>query len=326
MIRAAYSRSFGFDVTAQGSAHYSGFFQIYLPVNTTSGVQPTWIFKNGFPAYPLPPILDPSFGNNNAVQWFQGREATLLPTLDSWTFSIQRQLTPTTMVEIAYSGDKGTHLLSGEDNYDQTPFSDFAQYGNTLLTSPATSPAAIAAGITLPYPTFTGSVAQALRPYPQYTAIDTQSGGGDHSGSSEYEALILQLQKRLGSGLTVQTSYVYSKLEDTSEGAAQQVYAMNQAQRYLDKSISGDDLTHNFKLAWVYELPFGKSKKYVNSGLASALLGDWRVSAIQYYSSGFPIGLATTVSFPIFAGSDRPTVPSNSGWGCSATFELRPVG
>ena len=99
---------------------------------------------------------------------------------------------------------------------------------------------------------------------------------------------------------------------------------MNQAQRYLDKSISGDDLTHNFKLAWVYELPFGKNKRYVNSGVASALLGDWRVSAIQYYSSGFPIALATSVSFPIFAGSDRPTVPSNSGWGCSAQSNFDP--
>jgi hypothetical protein len=324
VIRTAYSRSFGFDVTAQGSAHYSGFFQIYLPVNTTSGVEPTWIFKNGFPPYPLPPILDPGFANGNAVQWFQGRDGTLLPTLDSWTFSIQRQLTPTTMVEIAYSADKGTHLLSGEDNYDQTPFSDFTEYGGTLLNSSATSPAAIAAGITLPYPTFTGSVSQALRPFPQFTAIDTESGGGDHSGSSEYEALILQLQKRLGSGLTVQTSYVYSKLEDTSEGAAQQVYAMNTAQRYLDKSISGDDLTHNFKLAWVYELPFGKNRRYLTSGVASALLGDWRVSAIQNYSSGFPIALATTVSFPIFAGSNRPTVPSNSGWGCSATSNFDP--
>jgi len=324
VIRTAYTRTFGFDVTAQGSAHYSGFFQIYLPANTTSGVEPTWIFKNGFPAYPLPPIIDPSFANGNTVQWFQGRDATLLPTLDSWTFSIQRQLTPTTMVEIAYSGDKGTHLLSGLDDYNQTPFSDFQQYGASLMNSSVTSAAAVAAGIKLPYPTFKGSVAQALRPYPQYLTVDTASGGGDHSSNSEYEALILQLQKRMGSGLTVQTSYVYSKLMDDSEGAAQQNNAMDQARHFLDKSISGDDLTHNFKLAWVYELPFGKGKRYVTSGVGSALLGNWRVSAVQYYSSGYPIALATTVSLPIFAGPNRPTVPSNYGWGCSKTANFDP--
>jgi hypothetical protein len=324
VIRAAYSRSFGFDVTAQGSAHYAGFFQIYTPANTTSGVEPTWTFQNGFPAYPLPPILDPSFANGNSMQWFQGGDATLLPTIDSWTLSIQRQLSPSMMLEVAYSADKGTHLLSGLDNYNQVPFSDFEKYGGTVLNSGITSPAAVMAGIPLPYPTFTGSVAQALRPFPQYLTIDTAGGGGDHSSNSEYEALIVQLQKRMSSGLTIQTSYVYSKLMDDSEGAAQQNNAMDQARHFLDKSISGDDLTHNFKLAWVYELPLGKGKRFVNTGVASALLGDWRVSAIQSYSSGFPVALATTISLPIFAGPNRPTVPSNYGWGCSARSNFDP--
>ncbi len=324
VIRAAYSRSFGFDVTAQGSAHYQGFFQIFSPANTTTGVEPTWVFQDGFPPYPLPPIINPSFSNGNTVNWFQGGDATLMPTIDSWTFSIQRELSPTTMVEIAYSADKGTHLLSGLDNYNQVPFSDFEEYGGTLLNSSVTSPAAVAAGIALPYPTFTGSVAQALRPYPQYLSIDTWDGGGDHSSNSEYEALILQLQRRLSSGLTVQTSYVYSKLMDDSEGAAQQNNAMDQARHFLDKSISGDDLTHNFKLVWVYELPFGREKRFVTQGAGAALLGDWRVSAIQNYSSGFPIALATTVSLPIFAGTNRPTVPSNYGWGCSDTPNFDP--
>jgi hypothetical protein len=298
--------------------------KIYTPANTTSEVQPTWIFQNGFPPYPLPPLIDPSFANGNTVQWFQGADATLLPTLDSWTFSIQRQLTPSTMVEIAYSADKGTHLLSGLDNYNQVPFSDFQQYGASLMNSSVTSAAAVAAGIKLPYPTFKGSVAQALRPFPQYLTIDTASGGGDHSSNSEYEALILQLQRRFSSGLTVQTSYVYSKLMDDSEGAAQQNNAMDQARHFLDKSISGDDLTHNFKLAWVYELPLGKGKRYVTSGVGSPLLGDWRVSAVQFYSSGYPIALATTISLPIFAGPNRPTVPSNYGWGCSKTPNFDP--
>lgn len=68
----------------------------------------------------------------------------------------------------------------------------------------------------------------------------------------------------------------------------------------------------------------GKNKRYLTGGVASALLGDWRVSGIQYYSSGYPIALATTISLPIFAGSNRPTVPSNSGWGCSKTSNFDP--
>ena len=324
VVRASVARSFGFTVTAQGSAHFQGFFQIFSPVNTTSGVQPTWTFKDGFPAYPLPPILDPSFSNNNSVNWFQGRDATLLPTIDSWTFSIQRELTPSTMLEVAYSGSKGTHLLSGLNNYNQVPFTAFQQYGASVLNSNINSPAAVAAGIAKPYPTFNGSVAQALRRWPQFLAVDTASGSGDHSGNSEYQALIVQLQKRLSNGLTVQTSYVWSKLLTDSEGAALQVSAMDQARHFLDKSISADDLTHSFKIAWVYELPFGKGKKFVNSGVGSALLGDWRVSATQFYSSGYPIALATTVSLPIFAGPNRPTVPTNIGWRASNSGKFDP--
>ena len=170
VVRTGYSRTFGFAVTAQGSAHYQGFFQIFTPANTTSGVQPTWIFQDGFPAWPKPPIIDPSFANGNTMNWFQGRDATLLPTIDSWTLSIQHQLTPSTMVEIAYSGDKGTHLLSGLDNYNQVPYSNFQQYGlnASLLNSNTTPAAAVAAGVPTPYPTFNGSVAQALRRFPQY--------------------------------------------------------------------------------------------------------------------------------------------------------------
>lgn len=111
---------------------------------------------------------------------------------------------------------------------------------------------------------------------------------------------------------------------DDSEGAAQQNNAMDQARHFLEKSISGDDLTHNFKLAWVYELPLGKGKRFANNGAAAALFGDWRVSAVQFYSSGFPIALGTTVSLPLFAGTNRPTVPSNYGWGCSSTSNFDP--
>ncbi len=109
-----------------------------------------------------------------------------------------------------------------------------------------------------------------------------------------------------------------------TEGAALQNNALDQARRFLDKSISGDDLTHNFKLAWVYDLPLGKGERYATTGVASAVLGGWRVSAIQFYSSGYPIALGTTVSLPIFAGPNRPTVPTNYGWGCSSTSNFDP--
>jgi hypothetical protein len=83
----------------------------------------------------------------------------------------------------------------------------------------------------------------------------------------------------------------------------------------LEKSIAGFDQTHQVKLSYVYDLPFGKGKKYLGSnGVASALLGGWRVAGIQQYASGTPISVGTTVSFPIFNGTNRATVPTYDGW------------
>jgi hypothetical protein len=324
VLRAGYSRAYGFVTAAAGSAHFLGFVTVFTPTNTTSGVQPTFYLKDGFPPYPLPPQINPSFGNGNNVNWWQGRDATLLPTADSYTLSIQRQLTNSLMIEGAYSGLKGTHLQSGLNNYNQVPYSYFQQYGATLLNSDISSPAAIAAGIPMPYPGFKGSVAQALRPFPQVLEIDTRTGGGDHSGNSTYHAAIMRAEKRYSGGMTFMTSYVFSKTLSDSDTPAGYVLSMDQANHKLDKSISGFDITHNFKLAGLYELPFGKSHKYLTKGLASAILGGWRLGGILYYASGLPVGLTTSTALPIFAGSNRPTVGTYDGWGCSGIDNFDP--
>jgi len=69
------------------------------------------------------------------------------------------------------------------------------------------------------------------------------------------------------------------------------------------------------KVNYVYELPFGKGRKFLNqTGVANAILGHWRISGIQNYQSGTPFGLGTTVSFPIFNGGNRPTVATYDNW------------
>ena len=61
--------------------------------------------------------------------------------------------------------------------------------------------------------------------------------------------------------------------------------------------------------------PSEKGKQYLSSkGVASAVLGGWRVAGIQQYVSGTPISVGTTVSFPIFNGANRATVPTYDGW------------
>ena len=160
--------------------------------------------------------MNPAFSNgNNTAYW--NDEAVRLPESYDWTLSIQRQLSSSLIFETSYNATIGAHLVSGILRMNQVPFSAFQRYGLSVLQSNITSPAAVAAGIQRPYPSFNGSVAQALRPYPQYLDIHTREGHGDKSGHSSYHAWIAKLEKRYSGGLMLNTSYVFSKLITDSD-------------------------------------------------------------------------------------------------------------
>jgi hypothetical protein len=321
VVRASAGRTFGAVRTVTGSTHFLGFIQITNFINTSQGLEPTFLLRDGMPAYPLPPFLDPSFANNNSPAWWQGRQVSRAPEQLNFNFNIQRQLTNDLLVEAGYSAVNGTHLQAGLLNYNQLDYrnlpanlSPFTGDGRTLLNSNINSPAAQGAGIARPYRAFAGSVAQALRPFPQFAFIDTWSGAGDRSGHSTYHALILKLEKRSASGLTFLTSYVRSKLLTDADNYFPGAQAMDHYNRRLEKSIGQYDQTHNFKLSYVYELPFGKGRRWSASGPADLVLGGWRVGAIHLYATSNPVGLDTTIRFPIFHGRNSITTPTNDGW------------
>ncbi len=331
VVRASYARSYQAITTVTGSTHQRGFTQSLGFSNASQGIQPTFLLDQGLPDWPRPPFIDPSFANKDNIPWWQGKEATSPPVNDSMNFSIQRQLTSSLVLETSYNVLLGSHLQSGLLTYDQVNTKYLNQYGAAFLRLPFDSPQAIAAGIVAPYPTFkkdwksNATVARALRPFPQYNGIDTASGGGDHSGHSTYHAAIVRLEKRYSSGLTFQTSYVFSKLLTDSDNYWPGAAAADFYNRGLEKSIGQFDITHNFKLGLVYDLPFGKGKQFLSHGFAAAILGNWRVSSINYYSSGAPVGIYTTVSQPIFAGRNVPYVTSYDGWRASYSGKFDPT-
>ena len=172
-----------------------------------------------------------------------------------------------------------------------------------MLTQNISSAAAVAAGISKPWPAFNGSVAQALCPYPQYQDINTWSGHGDKSGHSTYHSMLIKLDKRYSSGLTLNGSYVLSKLLTDADSYDADNRAADQYNRRLEKSIGQYDQTHSFKANYVYELPFGKGKAWLNHGAASWIeIGGWRVSGAHMYSSGYPLELTSGVNYNIFNG------------------------
>ncbi|MGI8991517.1 MAG: carboxypeptidase regulatory-like domain-containing protein [Bryobacteraceae bacterium] len=329
-VRSGFGRSFSKVTVVSGSGHQAGFIGSYSFKSPDQDVTPAFLLDNGLPGYQLPPQLNPSFSNNQNVDFWQGQNATRAPENLYWTLSVQRQVTANTLIEVEYNANIGTHLQAGLVNLNQAPTAYLnrfvQQYGAAgalnLLRSNINSPLARAAGIPIPYANFTDpsvqlveTVAQALRPYPQYQTINTGGAGGDKSGHSSYHALVIKAQRRFSAGLTFQWSYAFSKLLTDADSYTTGGFAEDQYNRRLEKSIGAYDQTHSLKLNTLYELPFGTGKAFLsNSKFASRLMGGWRLGAIQAYNSGFPLALTRNNPLPIFNGPTRPLISSYTNW------------
>ena len=323
-FRGGVGRSFGRVTVISGTSHFAGFIGQYPFANGDSGVTPTFFLDQGLPSYPLPPLIDPSFANNSTIDYWNGSEAMRPAVYDTWTFSAQREVHRGMTVEIDYNGSKGSHLQANLLNLNQIPMSVVNDLINrlgvtqalALLNSQITSPTAVAAGITPPYVNFTNaavqttrSVAQALRPYPQYGTINTTNSGGDKTGRSMYHAGVLKVTQRLTGGFLFQGSYTYSKLMTNADSFSGSTGSLDTARPELEWSVGKFDQTHSIKLNSVYELPFGEGHRWLTNGLASHIVGGWRLAAVQNYTSGLPIGVTTGAApLPIFNGVNRPNV------------------
>jgi hypothetical protein len=137
---------------------------------------------------------------------------------------------------------------------------------------------------------------------------------------------MIRAEQRFSGGLTFQGSYVFSKLLTDSDSywATDFPGGVDHFNRKLDKSIGAYDLTHSFKLGLVYDLPFGRGKKYLSSGLAAVVIGGWRISDIQTYSSGAPVGISSGVTLPIFGGRQAATISTYDWRGPQATGKFDP--
>jgi hypothetical protein len=190
-----------------------------------------------------------------------------------------------------------------------------------LFNSDISSAAARAANIPIPYANFTDpavqqrrSVNQALRPFPQYQNIVTAGQNGDKSGHSTYHAMVLKLERRFASGLMFQWNYTLSKILTDSDTYFTGAAAQDHYNRRLEKSIGQFDQTHALKLSTLYELPFGRGKRWLANSFAGHLLGGWRIGAIQSYLSGLPVAISRNNPLPLFNASARPFVTSYDNW------------
>ncbi len=199
---------------------------------------------------------------------------------------MQQQFAPDLILTLGYLG---THLGSNLLSLNNINPSNFAL--GYALNSPAT---------TLPYASFSGTTAQALKPYPQYTTLN-RAAFGENLGQLSYNAMTVKLERRFHNGLNLLASYKWSKIiADTgniiggSLGGSYTANIQNPFNLKAEKAISPEDTLHIFVVSYLYDLPFGDKRRFLNSNhVLNYAAGGWSITGIQRYQSGQPIGFGS---------------------------------
>jgi hypothetical protein len=248
---------------AQVQQHY-GFNPQFTVASQDGGITPAFNWDNGFPlaGFNINPTIDPSVTNNSGTS-FVGKNSARPPQVQMTNISIQHQLPGDILLEVAYLNNIGRHIsTTSAESINQLDFDKYGSLGG-LLTPSVYSPAAQAAGIPVPYAGFQGSVAQALRPYPQYQGIN---GISSPIGNSTYHAAQVKFQKRYSSGLTFLVGYTLAKTLTDLDSTPGYFAAgpQNANNRRAERAPSSADSPQSVVGSYTYDLPLGPGKRFAN--------------------------------------------------------------
>jgi outer membrane receptor protein involved in Fe transport len=207
--------------------------------------------QNGFPTQ----ISDP----NHTTNTYAVDPNYRLAYVQSWNLNIQQEAKGGVVVNIGYTGSKGTHL-------DIVRAPDQTQSGTPLLTPCIPAPSA-------------GT------PCAQPFLFESSEGSSIlHQGT-------LRVRKRMRNGFSMGGTYTYSKsIDDASSiGGGATVVAQNDLDIAAERSLSSFDQRHRFVADYIYDLPFGKDRKWLNNdGKAQAFFGGFAFSGNLNLASGLP--------------------------------------
>ncbi len=254
--------------------------------------------KDGFPTVPNQPqgaLLGPNLFATSNNQSFK-EPISRTPMSQQWNFSVQQQMPAGFLVEIAYSANRGTHLLSGDYDLNQADPAKIREFGLAgRLTNNVANP--FAGKVPGQFGGATITQAQALRPYPYLGGIGVRA---PHQGNSNYHSLLFSAEKRFSKGLAILTSYTFAKLISDSifnglnfigtEGGNEYGYQNGLYNRRAERAEDPSNVPHRLVVSGLYELPVGKGRRFdFNNAVANNILGGWQLNTITTIVAGTPL-------------------------------------
>ncbi len=307
----------------------------WIGSQNSQGFVPTNLVSDPFPNGLVQPVgnsLDGmvQVGDGAGQIWPKGPHP--IGYTEQWSADLQYQLGSHAVAEIGYMGSRGRRLMYGNPDFnaDQLP-TQYLALGSALLDDVPNPFYGIADPNTPLGSSPTVFRNQLLRPYPQFTYLNyTRSLPG---ASSAYDALTVKYTKQFSGGLSLISSYVWSKaLDDGSEDLIGWAIGGLWRDTYnpkADYAISMHDVPQSFATAFVYDLPYGRGKHWGSGAPAvvSQILGNWQVSGTVRLSSGLPLlapfyadnPLSTYfgfpgMRFPDLVGNPKPARQTTTNW------------
>ena len=255
------------------------------------------LINNPFPqGVRLPP------GSSQGLATFLGRAFNFvnpkfkLPYVNQFSFGFQYELPWQSKIELTYAGSRGHDLQTSLaiNNYDLNfrRQCNLAEGGNPafcdqLLPSPFVGLAPFAE--TSRFTSATLSRATLATPYPHFAQL-TENTRND--GATWYNSLQLQYETRRKAGMSLLVAYTLSKM-------IEQTAWMDEQKLIPQRSLFDRDTPHRVSVASVWELPFGRGRRFLNSShpFLSRLVSGWENSVIFQYQTGWPNAIAANVVY-----------------------------
>lgn len=221
-----------------------------------------------------------------------------------YSLSWQQQWPGSFVSTIAYVGSQGRNLFlrnvanrivsvrTNTNTGGAIPVRQFDIDCNGVTPVPGTPTASCPA---IPNPPATPNPNIVLHPFAE---IDFKSSGGYDS----YNALQTQLVRRFSSGLSLSAQYTFARSYGNSGGSNEALTTANPFDYNLDNGYTIFDVRHSFNASALYQLPFGRNKRFATSGIAEAVIGNWEVGTIVNVRSGLPVPVQITRPDVVFRG------------------------
>ena len=131
-------------------------------------------------------------------------------------------------------------------------------------------------------------------------------------GNNYFDSLQAKLTRRFSGSSQIGFSYTYSKAIDYEDNE-ELGFLLWPFPAYIprNKALAGFDRTHNFEAYGLYELPFGRGKRFAQSGLAAALAGGWQVNWVLSALSGTPFTITDSGAGATFLNAPGNTQTAN---------------